>query len=107
MVDKEGIIDSKDSYFAHIAKVFKLSLIPNSNRKFVIVDEAKGITIELRCLPAIEVLVAIPKGYPSNVGPVFLVNTPFYEPFKDFLYEKLAEKWYENNMVIYEVIVYV
>lgn len=58
-------------------------------------------------MPAIEVLVAIPKGYPSNVGPVFLVNTPFYEPFKDFLYEKLAEKWYENNMVVYEVIVYI
>ncbi len=68
VVDKEDVIDSNDEQFQNISKVFRLSLIPNSNRKFVIVDEAKGITVELRCLPAIEVYIAIPDAYSSNLG---------------------------------------
>jgi hypothetical protein len=35
------------------------------------------------------------------------MNTPFYEPFKDFLYEQLGSKWYENSMVVYEFIIYI
>lgn len=61
-----------------VAKVFRLSLIPNCNKKFALIDGAKEITIELRCLPAIEVWVLIPKTYPSHFGPLFLTTTPFF-----------------------------
>lgn len=94
-----------DSNIAKISKVFKLSLIPNCNKKFVINNEAKDITIELRCLPAIEVYLAIPFGYPSTVGPLFLMTTQFYKPFENFLYEELSQKWSENAPVTYECII--
>lgn len=104
---KVECLGCEDEQYKHIAKVFILSLIPNSNRKFLIVDDAKGIKVELRCLPAIEIIIAIPTAYSSNVGPIFLVNTPFYQPFTLFLYKSLAEKWYENSMVIYEIAVFI
>lgn len=107
MMHKVECLSCEDEHYKHIAKVFLLSLIPNSNRKFVIVDEAKGIIVELRCLPAIEIYIALPKAYSSNVGPIFLVKTPFYQPFTLFLYNSLSEKWYENSMVIYEIAVFI
>lgn len=67
--------------------MFKLSLIPNCNKKFVLIDAAKDIVVELRCLPAIEVYLAIPNAYPSDIGPLILSTTPFYAPFKEFLEE--------------------
>jgi len=70
-----------------ISKVFKLSLIPNCNKKFVIYDNAKDTAIELRCLPAVEIFLAIPFAYPSNIGPLFYMSTSFYDPFKKFLYD--------------------
>lgn len=79
-----------DENIQKISKVFKLSLIPNSNKKFVIYDAAKDIPIELRCLPAIEVLLAIPFAYPSHIGPLFLMNSNFYKPFEKSLYEQLS-----------------
>jgi hypothetical protein len=90
---------------AKISKIFKLSLIPNCNKKFAIHDAAKDITIELRCLPAIELFLAIPFGYPSSIGPLFLMTTQFYKPFEDFLYSTLSEKWGENSLVTYELII--
>ena len=53
----------------------------------MLVDEAKGITVELRCLPALDLLVALPETYPSSSGPLFALESPFYEGFKGFLYE--------------------
>lgn len=73
-----------------------MSLIPNSNKKFVIIDGAKDIVIELRCLPAIEVYMAIPNAYPSHIGPLILVNTPFYASYKEFLLQQLNSKWSES-----------
>jgi hypothetical protein len=90
VLGNEILSKDDDELVAKIVKVFKMSLIPNSNKKFVLVDSAKEIAVELRCLPAIEVYLLIPDGYPSNIGPLFLMNTPFYEPFKNFLYEQLS-----------------
>ena len=90
-----------------VAKIFKLSLIPNCNKKFVLIDGAKEITIELRCLPAIEVWVLLPKAYPSHMGPLFLTTTPFYNNFKAHLYQNLTSKWYENSIIAYECIVFI
>lgn len=70
-----------------------MSLIPNTNQKFVLVDTPKDIHVELRCLPALEIVIALPEFYPSSGKPLILLTTPFYDPFKTFLYEKLNEKW--------------
>jgi hypothetical protein len=90
-----------------IKKVIKLSLIPNCSKKILITDSPKDISIELRCLPALELHILIPESYPSNSGPMFLMTTPFYEPFKNFLYEKLCEKWNEGSIVVYECVYFV
>lgn len=85
--------------------MFRLSLIPNCNKKFVIHDAAKDIKIELRCLPAIEVFMAVPFSYPSGSAPLFLLGSSFYKPFEKFLYEQLGQKWTENSPVGYECII--
>jgi hypothetical protein len=33
------------------------------------------------------------------------MNTSFYDPFRNFLYDQLSQKWYENNPVTYECII--
>jgi hypothetical protein len=55
-------------------------------------------------MPAIELFILLPKLYPSTVGPLILMNTPFYEPFKEHLLNELNEKWAEDNLVIYDYI---
>lgn len=82
-----------------ISKLIKLSLVPQSHKKFVAVDVPKGISLELRCLPAIELYMALPDSYPSCGGPLFMLsethtsNGLFYEQMKSFLCERLGEKW--------------
>jgi hypothetical protein len=87
--------------------VLRLSLIPNSQKKFTIIDIPKEISIELRCLPALELLVAIPKFYPSNGQPLFQMTTPFYEPFKETLYSNLENKWTPDTPVLYDYSVFI
>ena len=90
-----------------VAKIFKLSLIPNCNKKFVLIDGPKDITIELRCLPAIEVWVLLPKAYPSHMGPLFYSPSSFYSNFKTHFYQNLTSKWYENSIIAYECVVFI
>jgi RWD domain len=68
-----------------LKKLIKLSLIPQADpTKFHIVDTAKDINLELRCLPPIEVFILLPESYPSNGAPLFMMantlpsNTLFY-----------------------------
>lgn len=70
-------------------------------------DVAKDIQVELRCLPAIDVYILLTSAYPSSSSPLFLMTTPFYEPFKNFLYEKLNEKWTEDMFVLYECVYFI
>jgi len=105
VLDKEQIFNEKDPFLAKITRVLRLSLIPNSAKKFVLLDEAKGITVELRCLPALDLVVALPESYPSSSGPLFLLQSHFYEGFKPFLYEQLGQKWSENYTVVYDLVV--
>ena len=90
-----------------LSKLIKLSLIPTSEAKFLVIDEAKDIKIEFRCLPALDLIILLSQGYPSSSPPLFyLADTTscelFYEPMRNFLYERLNEKWQEDSMVIYE-----
>ena len=90
-----------------IQAVIKLSLIPNcTSKKFELVDIPKDLTVELRCLPAVELYIALPDFYPSSGKPLMLMTTPFYEPFKRLLYEKLEEKWTQDQLVLYEQAVF-
>lgn len=82
-------------------------MIPNCSKRFILIDGAKDICIELRCLPALELHIALADAYPSNLGPLFIMTTPFYEPFKKFLYEKLNEKWVEDMIVLYEIVYFI
>jgi hypothetical protein len=82
-----------------------LSLVPKCAKKFIINDLQRGIKVELRCLPAIEIQAILPVQYPSNIGPLFHMSTDFYAPLKEFLYQKLNEKWAEiTSLVLYECV---
>ena len=91
----------------------KVSLVPQTSSKFAIVDCTKGITLELRSLPPIEVLILLPESYPSNASPLFMLdganqsNRLFYEPMRNFLYERLNEKWAEDTIVLYDCVYFV
>lgn len=90
-----------------IQSLIKLSLIPTSTKKFLIIDGAKDITVELRCLPALELAIVVPNYYPSSGKPLLQMETPFYEKFKEHLYEKLNEKWSEDMLVLYEIVCFI
>ena len=53
------------------------------------IDAPKDINVVIKCLPAIEILILVPKVYPSSEKPLLLMNTPFYEPFNEHLLEEL------------------
>ncbi len=97
----------KEEERSKLRKLAHFSLIPNCSKKFLLIDGAKDISVELRCLPAMDLYILLSEGYPSSNGPLFLMNTPFYQPFKSFLYEKLNERWVEDMMVIYECVFFV
>ena len=73
--DKSFFPPSEPYVLESIAQVIKLSLIPNSQKKFVLTDVPKGISVELRCLPAIELYVILPEFYPSSGMPLLLLTT--------------------------------
>lgn len=102
----EALTYEKPDQINMVNTVLKLSLIPNCSKKFSIVDAPKDIHVELRCLPAIEVIIVIPDIYPSHGRPLLLLATQFYEPFKNILYENLNEKWYET-LVLYEYVCFI
>jgi hypothetical protein len=87
-----------------IDSVLKLSLIPNCNKKFTIVDVPKDISIELRSLPTIDLFIVIPTSYPSNQMPLLYMSTPFFKPCADLLYSSLNDKWTPDSVVIYEFV---
>lgn len=72
-------------------KLVKLSLVPQCSKKTIIIDEAKGITIELRSQPPIEIFILLPTGYPSVSPPLFLVaNTTASNSLFMNLYEHFS-----------------
>jgi hypothetical protein len=54
-----------------------------------------------------ELIMVLPDFYPSSGKPLLLLTTPFYEPFKNLLYEKLNEKWNEDILVLYEYVYFI
>lgn len=100
-------INDKD-HADQLQTIIKLSLVPTcTSKKFVIVDAVKDIKVELRCLPSLELVVIVPTYYPSSGRPLLFMETPFYEPFKEHLYEKLNESWTEDMPVLYNYVIFV
>ena len=106
---EDTIISSDASLSSHVHKLVLLSLIPTSSSwRFLIRDLPKSISIELRCLPPLEILVALPDSYPSDSAPLIKVKkTSLYEGMEGWLVDRLGEKWAEGNMVMYECVYYV
>jgi hypothetical protein len=61
-----------------IAKLLRLSLIPNCSKRFVLVDGPKDQRVELRCLPPLNLYLALPTSYPSHSGPLFRLQLPSF-----------------------------
>lgn len=60
--DIPSVIAAKNSDLSSkLKKVVKLSLIPNCTKKFLLIDGAKDLSVELRCLPAMELTVCFPE----------------------------------------------
>lgn len=110
-VGADLIQTSDEKELSKLKKLVKLSLAPQSTQKFHIVDDAKGINLELRCLPPIEIFILLPDSYPSNAAPLYMiaesVNSKklFYEPMCNFLYERLNERWSEDMIVLYDIVI--
>lgn len=56
-----------------------------------------------------EIYILLGNGYPSIQAPLFYVaktesSQLFYEAAKNFLYEKLGEKWQEDSIILYECV---
>ena len=108
ILSKDDYLNINDRDHADtISQIVKLSLIPNSQKKFVIVDGAKDIKVELRKLPALELVIMVPMYYPSSGKPLLKMETEFYERFRDHLYEKIDEKWTEDMLVMYDMVCFI
>jgi hypothetical protein len=98
-----------------LLKLIKLSLVPKMPEgiKFQIIDVPKDCKLELRSLPPIELYILLPESYPSNSGPLFMIpntqnsNILFYDQLRNFLYERLIEKWSDEMIVLYECVYYI
>jgi hypothetical protein len=72
-LDKKGALLFENSEtVSKVNNVIRLSLIPNCNKKFIIIDAPKEIRVEMRCLPALEVVIVLPEAYPSHNKPLLI-----------------------------------
>jgi hypothetical protein len=112
--DSTSLIQGEEAELACLRKLVKFSLIPQCNEaRICMVDQTKGINLELRSLPPIEVFVLLPESYPSAGCPLFMMassiasNSLFYDSMRTFLYERLGEKWTADMLVLYECCIYI
>lgn len=75
--DWQDIVKSKGINF-----LLKLSLLPkieDDTNKFVFSDKRMDNDVPVNALPAIELWLALPAGYPSHQRPLFMQATRFYD----------------------------
>ena len=114
-IDSETIECVDENERSKLLKLIKLSLVPKMPEgiKFQIIDVPKDCKLELRSLPPIELYILLPESYPSNSGPLFMIpntqnsNILFYDQLRNFLYERLIEKWSDEMIVLYECVYYI
>jgi len=87
-----------------VLHVLNLSIVPNFDGKIHAKDKVRGMQLEFRKFPAVELSVVLTKAYPSHRAPLMALRGPFYQKFKSTLFTKLAEIWLEDSPAIYEMI---
>lgn len=105
VTEKEEFPEGAKEGFTHM---ILLSIVPQTEVKFVIQDMAKDTTSHLRCLPPLELQILLPEAYPIKCAPLFrLVEGQIYEDKREFLHSKLAAYWAEECPVIYQMSEYI
>ena len=83
--------------------MIQLSLVPNFEGKITARNVTKGVDVELRRLPPLELQISLTTAYPSAVAPNIKVLSQFYAPYESLIQDLLREKWYEGSMgVLYD-----
>lgn len=77
--DQESILaQSVTNSVRDVMHVMNLSIVPNFDQKIHAKDIVKGLMLEFRKFPAIELTIAMVKAYPSNKAPLIALKGPFY-----------------------------
>lgn len=97
--------------------MLKLSIVPNFDNRVFALDTVKHITVELRKLPALELIVSLSEGYPSSARPSIalkLFDHPdgehvpsFYAQFRAHVMQSLADRWEQDVLCLYEYYCYI
>ena len=68
-----------------LTNLVKLSIVPNFESKIICYDEIKKLSVELRKLPAVDLIVGLTQAYPSNQKPIVSIspNSVFYTEFHE------------------------
>ena len=62
---EEVILGEADEVNSVVKKLFKLSIVPNFESKITAIDKVKNIHVELRKLPALELVLGLTQSYPA------------------------------------------
>ena len=87
-----------------VLHVMNLSIVPNFDSKLHAKDKVKGLTLEFRAFPAIELTIALVKSYPSHRAPLIALKGAFYQRFKSSVLSKITEIWAQDSPAIYEMV---
>lgn len=105
MTDTEFQICTPDESFV---RVIQLSLVPAFEGKITALNLTKGLDVEVRKLPPLELKISLPAAYPSSVAPEIKVLSQFYAPYESLIKSLLGEKWYEGSIgVLYDYSQYI
>lgn len=86
----------------------QLSLVPNFEGKITARNVTKGVDVEMRRLPPLELKFSLTTDYPSAEAPHVKVLSRFYAPYESLVQDLLKERWYEGSMgVLYDYIQFV
>lgn len=76
------LAQSTASSLKDVLHVMNLSIVPNFDGKLHAKDRVKGLALEFRAFPAIELTIALVKSYPSHRAPLIALKGSFYQRFK-------------------------
>ena len=65
--------------------------------------------LNVRALPEVELLMALPDSYPSNQRPLIFQANKFYEEYgtyQQFMIDTINEKWSDDMPVLYEIVIF-
>ena len=69
-----------------VLHVLNISIVPNFEGKLHAKDKVKGMQVELRSFPAVELTCVLVKSYPSSRAPLMALRGSFYQKYKSTLF---------------------